>query len=120
MSAYASAFDEKDYMGLFSRKKQVEQPVEERKVSLGGLLFNSTSSYSNSFAMKLSAVYCATNQISNSVAMLPINIVRYDQDEKRPISHPVWKILNVAPDKKYNHFNETYITLLNNSNMFYS
>ena len=105
MSAYPSAFDEKDYMGLFSRKKQVEQPVEERKVSLGGLLFNSTSSYSNSFAMKLSAVYCATNQISNSVAMLPINIVRYDQDEKRPISHPVWKILNVAPDKKYNHFN---------------
>jgi len=93
-------------MGIFNRKKNVVQPqVEERKVSLGGLLYNSTTSYSNSLAMKLSAVYCATNQISNSVAMLPIDVVNYDQDEKRPINHPVWKILNLSPDSKYNHFN---------------
>lgn len=92
-------------MGLFNRKKEVAPVVEERKVSLGGLLYNQTSSYSNSLAMKLSAVYCATNQISNSVAMLPIDIVNYDQDEKRPINHPLWKILNLSPDEKYNHYN---------------
>lgn len=93
-------------MGLFNRKKNNEPPkVEERKVSLGGLLYNSTSSYSNTLAMKLSAVYCATNQISNSVAMLPIDVVNYDQDEKRPIQHPLWKVLNLSPDNKYNHFN---------------
>ena len=93
-------------MGIFNRKKNVIQPqAEERKVSLGGLLYNSTTSYSNSLAMKLSAVYCATNQISNSVAMLPIDVVNYDQDEKRPINHPIWKILNLSPDSKYNHFN---------------
>lgn len=55
--------------------------------------------------MKLSAVYCATNQISNSVAMLPIDIVKYDNDEKRPIQHPLWKLLNLSPDGVYNHFN---------------
>ena len=93
-------------MGLFSRnKKVVEAPKEERQVRLGGLLYNGTTSYSNSRAMKLSAVYCATNQISNSVAMLPIDIVRYDSDEKRPIEHPLWKLLNLSPDGVYNHYN---------------
>jgi len=93
-------------MGLFSRKNKVQPaPVEERKVSLGGLLYNGTTSYSNSLAMKLSAVYCATNQISNSVAMLPIDIVKYDSDEKRPIEHPLWKLFNLSPDGVYNHFN---------------
>lgn len=93
-------------MGLFSkRNKEPEQKTEERKVTLGGLLYNGTSSYSNSLAMKLSAVYCATNQISNSVAMLPIDVVDYDSDEKRPIKHPLWDLLNLSPDKRYNHYN---------------
>ncbi len=37
--------------------------------------------------------------------MLPIDVVNYDQDEKRPIQHPLWKVLNLSPDNKYNHFN---------------
>ena len=92
-------------MGLFSRKDKNNSPkMEERDRGLG-LLFNNSSNYSNSAAMKLSAVYAATNQISNAVAMLPINIVKYDFDEKQPIEHPLWKILNVAPEKCYNHYN---------------
>lgn len=92
-------------MGLFSRKnKQEPVAVEERQRGLG-LLFNNASSFSNSMAMKLSAVYCATEQISNAVAMLPINIVRYDFDEKQPIEHQLWRVLNIAPEKAYNHFN---------------
>ena len=54
--------------------------------------------------MKLSAFYCGVNQISNAVAMLPINIVKYDFDEKQPIAHKLWQILNLSPDQKFNHF----------------
>ena len=91
-------------MSIFSRR-QKKQPVEERSEKLGGLLFNSTSSFSTTKSMRLSAVYCATNQISNSVASLPIQIVQYDNDERKPIEHPLWQLLNLCPDAKYNHFN---------------
>lgn len=91
-------------MGIFSRKKKIEEPVEERQRGLG-LLFNNSSSFSNDMAMKLSAVYCATEQISNAVAMLPVQIVKYDYDEKQPIDHKLWRVLNVSPEKAFNHFN---------------
>lgn len=92
-------------MGLFSRKKN-EPVAEERSVNIGGLLFNTTSSYSNNYAMKLAAFYAGVNQISNSVALLPIDIVNYDPDEKRPIDRSeLWKMLNLSPDHKYNHYN---------------
>lgn len=93
-------------MGLFSRNKKTEgSVVEERSVNLGALMFNGGSGYGATGAMKLSAFYCGVNQISNAVAMLPIDIVKYDSDEKRPIEHPLWQILNLSPDSKYNHFN---------------
>lgn len=92
-------------MGLFNRKEKAPVIQEERKVHLGGLLFNGGSGYSSSKAMKLSAVYCATNQISNSVALLPIQIVEKDMDENRPIEHPLYNLLNLKPNQKYNHYN---------------
>lgn len=92
-------------MGLFSRRNAPAPVQEERQVSLGGLLYNSVSNFSSSTSMKLSAVYCATNQISNAVAMLPIQIIQYDNDEKKRIMHPLWNILNLCVDGKYNHFN---------------
>lgn len=91
-------------MSIFSKKKEVK-PQEERSVNIGGLLFNGISSFSTTQSMRLSAVYCATNQISNSVASLPIQIVQYDNDEKKQIQHPLWQLLNLSPDTKYNHFN---------------
>lgn len=94
-------------MGIFSflqRKKVEEKPAEERREPLGALLFNNSSSYSESKAMKLAAFYCGVNQISNAVGMLPINIVKMDFDEKQPIEHPLWKVLNICPDSKFNHF----------------
>ncbi|MBO7323310.1 MAG: phage portal protein [Bacteroidales bacterium] len=92
-------------MGIFSRKKDTQGAIEERKESLGALLFSQGGGFGNSTALKLSAFYCGVNQISNAVAMLPIQIVNYDSDEKRPIQHPLWKVLNLSPDEKYNHFN---------------
>lgn len=103
-----SFINKKDnHMGIFSRKqKEVFVPQqEERQMSLGGLLYNSVSNFSSGMSMKLSAVYCATNQISNAVAMLPIQIVEQDNDEMRRIMHPLWNILNLCVDGKYNHFN---------------
>lgn len=93
-------------MGIFNRKKEAE-PInqEERYVRLGGLLFNGGSGYSSSKSMKLSAVYCATNQISNSVALLPIQIAQIDKGEKRPVEHNLYNILNLKPNQKYNHYN---------------
>lgn len=91
-------------MGLFNRKKNNEQ-VEERSTTLGALMFGGGLGFGESSAMKLSAFYCGVNQISNAVAMLPIDIVKYDSDERRPIEHSLWKIMNLAPDEKYNHFN---------------
>ena len=105
MSYLIGSFDEKRSMALFSRKKK-EPVAEERSVRLGGLLFNTTSSYSNSYAMKLSAFFAGVNQISNSVALLPIDVVNYDSDERRPCNRPdLWKLLNLSPDTKYNHYN---------------
>ena len=92
-------------MGLFNRKDKDQTAVVEERMKGFGLLFNNSSNYSSTAAMKLSAVYAATNQISNAVAMLPINIVKYDYDEKQPIEHKLWKVLNVAPEKAYNHYN---------------
>ena len=91
-------------MGIFSRKKDIPA-VEERSVSLGALQFFQGAGFSNSTSLKLSAFYCGVNQISNAVAMLPIDIVEYDNDEKRPVKHSLWKVLNLSPDEKYNHFN---------------
>lgn len=90
-------------MGIFSRKKKIDEP-EERAITLGGLSFNTVSSYSNDQAMRLGAVYCAVNQISNSVAMLPINIFRYENGKKLKVNHNLYQILNVSPDKKYTSF----------------
>lgn len=96
-------------MGIFNRKpKQIEPMVkEERGMSLGGLLFNQTSSYSSAKALRLSAVYSAVEQISNAVAGLPIDVVRYDADEKRPADdkQDTWKVLNLSPEGLYTHAN---------------
>lgn len=96
-------------MGLFDffKRKQVvvEQPTEERQVRLNSLPFNTTSSYTNKQALRLAAVYSAVEQISNAVASLPIDIVEFNEAEKRPVKRPeLWSVLNLSPDRKYTHF----------------
>lgn len=94
-----------------TRKKQQPQEVEERKVNLGGLSFGSGSSYTNEKSMKLSAVYCATNQISNSVALLPMKIYRKRAGKQELVeNHSLDRILNLRPEAKYSHF--TFFKLL--------
>lgn len=90
-------------MGLFSRKKENLVPVNKEERASGlGLLFN--HSYGNSMEMKLSAVYCATNQISNSVAMLGVNIIKDENGDKRRVPHQLSDILNLKVDGVHTHF----------------
>ena len=90
------------FTDFFKRNKKIE--VEERSLGLG-LGFNSISSYANTQSMRLSAVYAATNMISNSCALLPMKVVKNDGGRKKEIEHPLYHILNLKPNNKYNHFN---------------
>ena len=90
-------------MAFWNRKKKTNIE-EERSISLTGLGFNTLSSFSNTMALRLSVVYGAVNMISNSVAVLPMNIVEVGMDSKRKIKHPLYQVLNGKPDVKMNHF----------------
>lgn len=93
-------------MGLFNRNKKTDKNIEERADHKPlGLLFNGLSSYSESKAMKLAAFYCGVNQISNSVAMLPKNIVFHDLDETVPVNHQLFTVLNLKPNSRYTPYN---------------
>ena len=82
---------------LFRRKPQAEvinMTPEERSLAIA-LGFNNISSFASSQSMRLSAVYAATNMISNSCALLPMKIVTEEGGRKREIQHPLFKVLNL-------------------------
>lgn len=91
---------------LFKRKPQQEviKTPEERSLAVA-LGFNGMSSFVTTQSMRLSAVYAATNMISNSCALLPMKIVITENGRQREIEHPLSKVLNLKPNPKYNHFN---------------
>ena len=96
-------------MGLFDflrKKPQIEANTtpEERSLAMA-LGFNATSNFVTTQSMRLSAVYAATNMISNSCALLPMKIVTEEGGRKKEIQHPLAKVLNLKPNKTYNHFN---------------
>lgn len=96
-------------MGIFSIfTKPAPQPVPQVKEERGlnvGLSFNSISSFSSTQSMRLSAVYSAVNQISNSCALLPIIIYKQVGDRKVAYNHHVGNLLNKRPNEHMTHFN---------------
>lgn len=93
-----------------SNNNDIIQPPsikEERGYLTGALMFNNSSSYLSSQNMRLSAVYCAVNLISNSVATLPINIYNVDTQgfKNTNIKHELNNILNRQPSQLLNKFN---------------
>ena len=84
------------------KKKPVAQP-EQRGLDFG-LAFNSMSSYSSKRAMQLSAVYAAVNQISNSCALLPIQVMKTKGGRKEIVDHTITPILNTKVNENMNHF----------------
>jgi HK97 family phage portal protein len=95
-------------MGFFDfinkKEKEVKVEAEERSLNFG-LGYNSITSYSNTQSMRLSTVYAATNMISNSCALLPIKVLTIENGKHKEISHPLTEILNLKPNRRYNHFN---------------
>lgn len=92
---------------IFRRKPQKEvinMTPEERSLAVA-LGYNSISSYSTTQSMRLSAVYAATNMISNSCALLPMKVITTEGGRKKEIEHPLARVLNLKPNAKYNHFN---------------
>ena len=97
------------FQRIFGPRQETEtvKVEEERGLFDGlGLSYSTASSYSNSRALKLSTVYACTNILSNSVALLPIKIVKYDNGKKTELKdHPLLKLLNLTPNKRWNKFN---------------
>lgn len=103
-------------MGIFSKKEKTAPQVEERYYPFDGLGFFGMNTFQSSKAMQLSAVYAATNIISNTVAMLPIEVYKYDGDAKiRLFGNQLERLLNLRPDKRFNHF--TFIKMIMESVM---
>lgn len=93
-------------LDIFKRKK-VEPVVQEERQSMTGLGFATLNGYNNERAMKLSAVYCAVNQISNSIGILPVNVYETTSNNgmKKQIKHQLGELLNSRPDGVNTHFN---------------
>lgn len=105
LSAFLSSFYSKKIvtMGIlnFRNKKKKE---DREFVELDGLRFNTASFYSSNQSMRLSAVYAAVNQISNSCAMLPMSVIKTDGMNKEYIEHPLNFVLNYKPDQNLTHY----------------
>lgn len=94
------------FLDFLFRKKDIEMKPEPEErglaVSLG---YNSISSYATTQSMRLSAVYAATNMISNSCALLPMKVMINAGGKTKEVEHPLTEILNLKPNNKHNHFN---------------
>ena len=95
------------FQRIFSGKPaETPKPQEERSIYQDyGLGYNTSSSYSNSRAMKISTAFACTNILSNSVALLPIKVTKFVDGKRISVKHPLEKILNLTPNPKYNQFN---------------
>lgn len=93
---------------IFRRKQQAHtETVKEERSFFGdlGLAYNSISSYANTKAMQLATAYACTNILSNSVALLPIKVVKYEDGKRIEMDHPLNRVLNLRPNNRYNKFN---------------
>ena len=92
---------------LRKTKEDTQMKPKEERSFLGdlGLAYSTFSSFGSQKAMKLSTAYACTNILSNSVALLPIKVVKYVAGKRVEIEHPLNRILNLVPNANYNKFN---------------
>lgn len=78
----------------------------------GALTFGGGSTYTQEKSLKLSAVYCAVEMISNGIAQLPLQPYRVDDDGyKSPMkNHPLWHTLDCQPNQRMTRY--TFIKTL--------
>lgn len=83
---------------------EVEERARKANQSsvFGALTFGGGSTYTQEKSLKLSAVYCAVEMISNAIAQLPLQPYRVDDDGYKTLmkSHPLWHILDCQPNQR--------------------
>lgn len=100
---------------IFKRSKPTPQ-IEERNAVHGlGLTFGFSSSYTSEQALKLSAVYCAVEMISNAVAQLPLEPYKVDKNgfRSKNLRHPLYHILSCEPNERMTRFQFIKIMVTN-------
>lgn len=83
---------------------EVEERARKANQSsvFGALTFGGGSTYTQEKSLKLSAVYCAVEMISNAIAQLPLQPYRVDDDGYKTLMkiHPLWHILDCQPNQR--------------------
>lgn len=99
-------------MKLFGNKKK-KQPTEERSLFCDALNYSGVSAYTGTTkALLLSAVYRCVEVISDSVAQLPLEPFKLDENgyKRKYLEHPTYWLLNREPNKRMTRF--TFIKTL--------
>ena len=93
---------------------EVEERARKANQSsvFGALTFGGGSTYTQEKSLKLSAVYCAVEMVSNAIAQLPFEPYTVDDEGYRTklIKHPLWHILNCQPNQRMTRY--TFIKTL--------
>lgn len=96
-------------MGLFNFWKKKPIKEEERSYTpygLNSLVYNTNSSYRNDKAMLLSTVYRCVDVIGDSVAQLPLEPYKIDENgyKRKYKEHPTYYLLNKEPNSSMSRF----------------
>ena len=106
-------------MGLFNRKKKEERNLDQKTADFikgvdidTGQLSNSGVEVDEETALKISAVYACVKVISETVASLPLNLLKEltNGDSEKAKQHPLFTLLKDAPNSEMSSF--TYREML--------
>jgi HK97 family phage portal protein len=104
------------FQRIFNNKDKVENREFDEWTNpiMGTLSLNTSSSYTSSKALKLSAVYRCINLISDSIASLPLNPYEYKGDWKYiAYDNPLYNILNIQPNSFMSKFTFMKLVVVN-------
>jgi len=106
-------------MGLFNRKKKEQRNLDQKTADFikgvdidTGHLSNSGVDVDEETALKISAVYACVKVISETVASLPLNLLKEltNGDSEKAKQHPLFTLLKDAPNSEMSSF--TYREML--------
>lgn len=100
-------------MGLFNRKKKEQRNLDQKTADFikgvdidTGQMSNSGVDVDEETALKISAVYACVKVISETVASLPLNLLKEltNGDSEKAKQHPVYTLLKDAPNSEMTSF----------------
>lgn len=100
-------------MGLFSRKKRENRAIDQKTADFikgvdldTGQLSNSGIDVDEESALKISTVYACVKVISETIASLPLNLLKEEEngDSKKAKYHPLYSILKDVPNSEMSSF----------------